>query len=58
MVVAAMAVVIVNCAAVFDAVATITSLSLTAMATTAIAALQSTAAAQSMMVTKKAIVNK
>jgi hypothetical protein len=58
MVVVAMAVVVVNCAAMFDAVATIPPLLPMAVATNSIATPPSTAAAQLTMVTAKAIISK
>jgi hypothetical protein len=58
MVVVAMAVIVVNCAAAFDAVATIPSLLLMAAATNAIAVPPLTAAAQSTMTIAKAAVDK
>jgi hypothetical protein len=58
MVVVAMAVVILNCAAAFNAIATIPLLLLLAVATNAIAALPFTAATQSTTATTKAVVDK
>ncbi len=53
-----MVVVVVNCTAVFDAIATILPLLPTAAATNAIATLPLTAATQLTMTTAKAVVNK